>query len=362
MASERAIVAEAANRYGVSPSILWGVYGTETSFGKNLSTSSAGAEGPFQLEPATARGLGVNPHDFKSSAFGAAKYLSQFKGRGTGGMLSAYNAGPAGGYQADYVNKTLQNAKSFGDIVKGAQPGIEQAVQTGQHKQAVEQFVNGFDKQGYQEAAQHAAGERSAASLFTGGGEGDAALRSALEQAGKPPSPQSFGQQRVVKGPNGTSLMPSNSGAANSLTNAMPQGSKLAGFLPGNASLEVKRKDQGQDIQTNPGGAITAPGDGVVKMVQSNPGGFGTAYPVVHFDTGPLAGHDVYLGHTRSALAAGQHFKAGAVLSHTGNGTGPFVGNATGLPGWAELGLWEGGPIRGAETGGRKIAPLLGLR
>ncbi len=29
-------------------------------------------------------------------------------------MLSAYNAGPAGGYQSGYVNTTLQNAKSYG--------------------------------------------------------------------------------------------------------------------------------------------------------------------------------------------------------------------------------------------------------
>jgi hypothetical protein len=121
-ANPKAIVAEAAGKYGISPSILWGLYGTETSFGKDVSTSSAGAVGPFQFEPATAKGLGVDPYDFKSAAFGAAKYLSQYKSRGVGGMLSAYNAGPAGGYQSGYVDTTLQNAKSYGNGEKVSLP------------------------------------------------------------------------------------------------------------------------------------------------------------------------------------------------------------------------------------------------
>ncbi|HXJ92637.1 MAG TPA: lytic transglycosylase domain-containing protein [Terriglobia bacterium] len=128
MALDKQIVGEAARKYGIDPKILWGLYGTETSFGKNVSTSSAGAVGPFQFEPATAKSMGVNPYDFKSAAFGAARYLSQYKGRGIGGMLSAYNAGPAGGYQSGYVNTTLQNAKTYG----GATPSpIPQAKPVG---------------------------------------------------------------------------------------------------------------------------------------------------------------------------------------------------------------------------------------
>lgn len=147
-----------------------------------------------------------------------------------------------------------------------------------------------------------------------------------------------------------------NSGRPNALTNAVPRGTKLRGFLAGNAPLTVKRKDQGQDIQTRPGEAILAPGSGVVQLVQSNPGGFGISYPIVKFTSGPLAGHEVYIGHTRSALPQGAHFSAGTVLSHTGNGTGPYVGNATGLPGWAEIGLWPPGSMEA----GKQIAPLLG--
>jgi Transglycosylase SLT domain len=112
--SQKAIVTQAAQKYGIDPKILWGLYGTETSFGKDLSTSSAGAEGPFQFEPSTAKSLGINPHDFKSAAYGAARYLSQYKSRGVAGMLSAYNAGPAGGLQQGYVDTTLKNAQSYG--------------------------------------------------------------------------------------------------------------------------------------------------------------------------------------------------------------------------------------------------------
>jgi len=112
--TDKAIITQAAQKYGINPAVLWGLYGTETSFGKNVSTSSAGAVGPFQFEPATARAMGVNPYDFKSAAYGAARYLAQYRARGVGGMLSAYNAGPTGGYQAGYVQSTLNNAKTYG--------------------------------------------------------------------------------------------------------------------------------------------------------------------------------------------------------------------------------------------------------
>lgn len=112
--NDKQIITQAAQRYGVDPKILWGLYGTESSFGHNPSRSSAGAVGPFQFLPSTAKGMGVDPYNFKSAAFGAARYLSQYKNRGVGGMLSAYNAGPAGGFQKAYVDTTLKNAQSYG--------------------------------------------------------------------------------------------------------------------------------------------------------------------------------------------------------------------------------------------------------
>jgi murein DD-endopeptidase MepM/ murein hydrolase activator NlpD len=131
---------------------------------------------------------------------------------------------------------------------------------------------------------------------------------------------------------------------------------KLGGFLPANAQLKIARVDQGQDVQTNPGGPIIAPGDGIVVAVNNNPGGFGERYPVVKFTSGPMAGKSVYLGHTHSDLKVGDHFKAGQALSHTGYGT-PKEGNAR-TPGWAEIGL-ASALSSGSMQEGRKIAPYL---
>lgn len=109
----RQIIAGAAAKYGINPRVLWGVYGTESGYGKNTGPSSAGAVGPFQFEPSTAQSLGVNPLNFRSAAYGAANYLSQYKDRGVAGMLSAYNAGPNGALQPGYVQSVLQNAKTY---------------------------------------------------------------------------------------------------------------------------------------------------------------------------------------------------------------------------------------------------------
>lgn len=135
---------------------------------------------------------------------------------------------------------------------------------------------------------------------------------------------------------------------------AGPSG-KLGGFLPANATLKLGRIDQGQDGSTNPGGPILAPGNGVVVAVKSDPSGFGPSYPVVRFSSGPLAGKEVYIGHTLSALKPGQSFRGGQVLSHTGvNG----YGNARGMPGWFEIGL-ASALGQGIHGQGAQIAPYL---
>jgi hypothetical protein len=129
VASRRTIINQAARRYGISPSILYGVWGAESNFGRNRGSSSAGARGDFQFMPGTARSLGVRIGDFRSEAFGAAKYLSQYRSRGRAGMLAAYNAGPAGNphnpeTQA-YIPKVLAYARTYkggGGAVRPAAP------------------------------------------------------------------------------------------------------------------------------------------------------------------------------------------------------------------------------------------------
>lgn len=110
-------IESAARKYGIDPHVLWGVFGAESNFGRNKNNSSAGAQGPFQFMPATARGMGINPHNFRQAAFGAARYLSQYKDRGVEGMLAAYNAGPAGNPNnaetRAYIPRVLQLAKTY---------------------------------------------------------------------------------------------------------------------------------------------------------------------------------------------------------------------------------------------------------
>ena len=191
-----------------------------------------------------------------------------------------------------------------------------------------------FNKQEYQEAAQHAAGERAAASLFTGGGEGDAALRGALQKAGTPPNAAQFGGRVVVKAPGSpTTTVPvgsPNPSASNNLHGILPEGAKV---------VAMERKDQGRDVQLKPGQELLAPGNFIYLGTKSDPSGFGPDYPVIKVLSGEFAGHDLYYGHTDVAggLKAGQRYSAGthvATTSRTGH-------NAP--AGWLELGYAPGG-------------------
>ena len=118
----------------------------------------------------------------------------------------------------------------------------------------------------------------------------------------------------------------------------------ILGQLFGAKPVQVKRRDQGRDLQAPANTPVMAPGDGYLIRNGNDPSGFGDAYPIVHFTTGPWAGEDIYFGHTLSALMQpGHQFRAGEVIALTQNGKGPFVGNATGLPGWVEIGKAPGG-------------------
>ena len=115
--------------------------------------------------------------------------------------------------------------------------------------------------------------------------------------------------------------------------------------LFGGVKYTLNRRDQGRDVQTAPNTSIHAPGAGYLVRNGSNPGtggsGFGTQYPIVHFTSGPWAGLDIYFGHVKSLLSAGQHFSAGQAIAQTQNGQQPYSGGAP--PGWVEIGLAPGG-------------------
>lgn len=117
MANLWQFAAEEAERQGVDPRLVAAVMQTESG-GNPTARSKAGAYGPMQLMPATARDLGVDINDPEDNIRGGIKYLGQQLrtfGGDTSLATAAYNAGPgavrkAGGVPRyaetqDYVRK-----------------------------------------------------------------------------------------------------------------------------------------------------------------------------------------------------------------------------------------------------------------
>jgi soluble lytic murein transglycosylase-like protein len=79
----RAWYGEAQARFGIRWQVLAAVNFVESAFGKVRNTSTAGAQGPMQFEPATWRayGLGGDIRDPHDAILGAAHYLAASGGR-----------------------------------------------------------------------------------------------------------------------------------------------------------------------------------------------------------------------------------------------------------------------------------------
>lgn len=119
---QKGVVYSAAKKFGIPPHVLWGVYGTETAFGTNTNTSSAGAQGPFQFLPSTAdsyiKGGRANIHNFKLAAEGAARYLRALGGhKDIVQALNNYNGNRGGSNpNTSYVQSVMGNAQKFGKV------------------------------------------------------------------------------------------------------------------------------------------------------------------------------------------------------------------------------------------------------
>ena len=91
------MIAEAAQRYNVPVAELMAIKRNETGAGNGIgAVSKAGAIGPMQLMPATARELGVDPNDTAQNIDGGARYYAQQREKFSNPTLAAaaYNAGP----------------------------------------------------------------------------------------------------------------------------------------------------------------------------------------------------------------------------------------------------------------------------
>jgi murein DD-endopeptidase MepM/ murein hydrolase activator NlpD len=201
-------------------------------------------------------------------------------------------------------------------------PATEAQIQTQQtqatRQSAIASVTGGaFNAQGYQQAVQHAAGERAAASLFTGSEGGDSLLRQALEQAGTPPSAKTF-EGMAKLGSGGPVAAVGNTPAAAGYVHPLP-----TGFTQG-------RTDQGVDFSASPGDPIKAIGNGKVLGVESN---WYQGQPFVYYELtdGPQKGNVVYVAEQIApSVRPGQAVRAGQQIgTYAKSGTGIETGWAT---------------------------------
>lgn len=96
MATVVDLITAESQRQGLEPSIAIEVARAESGLNPNTPDSPTGAIGLFQLEPATAAQLGVNPRDVNENIRGGVTYLRMMLGQfgNLATALAAYNWGP----------------------------------------------------------------------------------------------------------------------------------------------------------------------------------------------------------------------------------------------------------------------------
>lgn len=103
-------ITSVANEYGVPPAIALAVAQQESGFNQG-AVGAAGEIGVFQLMPATAAGLGVDPSDLAQNIQGGIAFLAQLfdKYGSWPAALSAYNSGSPTG-SPSYASSVLSIA------------------------------------------------------------------------------------------------------------------------------------------------------------------------------------------------------------------------------------------------------------
>jgi hypothetical protein len=137
--TQQEIFARAAEKYQLSPETLWGIYGTESAYGTNDGPSSAGAEGPMQFEPATAREYGLTSgangtvQQLGSAVMAAARYLHDLgadrspSSAKTISAVNAYNGNGGGSNPAtSYAQSVLSKGKTYGGSTRTSSASEQQ--------------------------------------------------------------------------------------------------------------------------------------------------------------------------------------------------------------------------------------------
>ncbi|HET7047869.1 MAG TPA: transglycosylase SLT domain-containing protein [Solirubrobacteraceae bacterium] len=120
-ADQAATIVGVSVKYNIPINALLGIYGQETSFGANVTTSSAGAMGPFQFIPSTARQYGYpltntpNLSQFQQQADAWGRYLvANNPSRSASGWAPAMK----GGYTEAQAESNLSKIpQAFGSAV-----------------------------------------------------------------------------------------------------------------------------------------------------------------------------------------------------------------------------------------------------
>lgn len=88
-------ITSTANQYGVPPAIALSVAQRESGF-RQSAIGAAGEVGIYQLMPATAADLGVDPYNAQGNIDGGIRYLAQLYNQfgNWEAALAAYNGGP----------------------------------------------------------------------------------------------------------------------------------------------------------------------------------------------------------------------------------------------------------------------------
>ncbi len=122
------IYMEAGKLYNVPWEVLAGINAVETDYGRDLSTSSAGAIGWMQFEPSTWREWGVaadghsvpNPYDPRDAIFSAARYLAAAgAAQDISRAIYAYN------HAGWYVTMVLTRAKAIAANIRPERQSIK---------------------------------------------------------------------------------------------------------------------------------------------------------------------------------------------------------------------------------------------